>query len=274
MALVQVLWGLALISVIAASLLSTANLSYRLVGNALDIARDEATFEAAVNRAVLALLDPRADRRWRVDGVFHHFNFDGAAIKVSIQDELGRIDLNHADGPLLVSLFQSAGLDASSSSRLVDKILDWRDPTSAKRLNGAKDRDYQTAGLSQRPRNGPFQSVDELQLVMDMTEQVFQLVEPAVTVHSGRQFIDPQFAPREALMALPSMTADAVASVMAARTNERAGVIQPSVSLKGRAFSIRTEITWSNRATVAGSVIRITENALQPYWILSWNSKR
>jgi general secretion pathway protein K len=38
-----------------------------------------------------------------------------------------------------------------------------------------------------------------------MTPALFAQVKPALTVYSGRQFIDPQVAPREALLALPGM---------------------------------------------------------------------
>src|SRR5712672_684016 len=162
MALVSVLWGTMLLSIIAAAFLSAGNISYRLSHNTVEIAQADAVADAGIRRAVLALFDPRPDRRWRADGSPQSFNFAGASLKLSIQDELGRIDLNAADGPLLVALFQSAGLDAQSASSLVDKILDWRDTNPLKRLNGAKEQDYATSGLDYRPRNGAFQSVDEL----------------------------------------------------------------------------------------------------------------
>src|SRR6266849_2552589 len=102
MALLSVLWGIALLSVVAASFLSTGNVSYRLAHNAVEIVRTDAVVDAAINRAVLALLDPRPDKRWRVDGVAQLVNFDGASMRISIQDELGRIDLNAAEGSLLI----------------------------------------------------------------------------------------------------------------------------------------------------------------------------
>jgi general secretion pathway protein K len=109
MALLSVLWGIALLSIVAASFLSAGGVSYRLAHNAVEIARTDAVAEAAVNRAVLAMFDQRLDRRWRTDGVAQALNFDGTSLKISIQDELGRIDLNHADASLLIGLFKSVG---------------------------------------------------------------------------------------------------------------------------------------------------------------------
>jgi general secretion pathway protein K len=243
----------------------------------MEAAQLDATFEATINRAVLGLLDGRYDRRWRVDGVAQEFSFGEAKVRVAIQDELGRIDLNRADGALLTGLFQSVGLDSLSANRLVDKILDWRDSNGLRHLNGAIAQDYRDAGFTYRPRNGPFQSVDELKLVMDMTPELFRRVEPALTVYSGRQFIDPQFAPREALLALPTMNADVAASLIAARANQatgsRTGVIDPVVPVQGRAFTIRADIQKSTGTLSREVAVRITDNPIQPYWVMSWKAR-
>jgi general secretion pathway protein K len=282
MPLAYVIWGIGLLSYIAVSLLWSGNVSYQLARNVTEAAQLEATVEATINRAVLGLLDPRYDRRWRVDGVPQEFAFGAARARVAIQDELGRIDLNHADGAVLIGLFQSVDLDSFSASRLVDKILDWRDSSGLKRLNGATAQDYRTAGFGYAPRNGAFQSVDELKLVMDMTPELFRRVEPALTVYSGRQFIDPQFAPREALLALPTMNADAATSFIASRANQatgstysatRPGVIDPVIPLQGRAFTIRADIQKSTGAISREVAVRITDNPIQPYWVMSWKAR-
>jgi general secretion pathway protein K len=259
---------------IAASMLSAGNVSYALSHTAIETAQDQAAAEAGLVGAVLGLLDPRPDRRWRVDGVEKEFHWGEVTIRIAIQDELGRIDLNQTDQGLLTGLFRSVGLNASDASAVVDKILDWRDANPGRRLNGAKEGDYRAADIHQGPRNGPFQSVDELQLVMGMTRDLYRRVEPAITVYSGRQFFDPQFAPREALLALPTMTADAVANIIAARTNRAVGgVIPTAIPLGGRAFSIRIEIPGSTGVVVHEAVVRLTDDARQPFWMLSWKSR-
>jgi general secretion pathway protein K len=277
MPVVSVLWGLGLLAAISLSLLWSANMSYSLARNGLEMAGINATVEAGVSRAVAALLEPRSDRRWRADGAMQSFEFNGTAIKISIQDELGKIDLNQAEVSLLTSLLRSAGLEPGSASALADKIVDWRTTTALKHLSGAKEQDYRTLGSGYRPRNGPFQSVDELMLVMDMTPELFRRIEPALTVHSGRQFFDPQVAPREALRALPNMTPDAVEIALAARAGRQL-IMERSASdimtsLQGRAFTVRTEFEKSNRTFVHEATVRLTQNPNQPYWLLSWRAK-
>jgi general secretion pathway protein K len=279
MAVVSVLWSLALLASIAVSVLFAGNVSYRLANNNLQIAVEDTIAEAAINRAVLALLDPRLEHRWRVDGVPQDFTFDGIHARIFIQDELGRIDLNHADGSVLAALFQSAGLDALSASSLTDKVLDWRDPSSLRHVNGAKDQDYRDAGLAYWPRNGPFQSVDELKLVIGVTPEIYKRVAPALTVYSGRQFIDPQVAPPEALLAIPGMDAGQVASIMLARGQQAygnmiaasaVGLADPINGLKGRAFTIRAELAMPNGGVARETAIRLTGDARRPYWVLNW----
>ena len=192
-------------------------------------------------------------------------------IKVSIQDELGRIDLNQTEETALVWLLQSAGLDGAAAIRLADKIVDWRTATPLKHLNGAKDEDYRASGSDYRPRNGPFQSVDELLLVMDMTPALFRRIEPALTVYSGRQFVDPQLAPREVLLALPGMTPDAVEAALAVRAGQP--LAEDSVQLRGRAFVIRMEFQKRDRIIRYEATVRLTDNPAQPYWLLSWRAK-
>ena len=267
MAIVTVIWGVALLSTIAVSFLWTATGSHRLVRNSLDLTRMEALSEAAVHRAALGLLESRPAARWRRDGVPYEFSFDGIPITVRVQDELGRIDVNRADGSLLIRLFESAGLDAQSASVLVDRILDWRDTGPLKRLNGAKEREYRDAGYAYRPRSGAFQSLDELKLVLGMTPDLFRRVERALTIYSGRQFIDAAVAPREVLLALPNADGSSVDGQIASRTAE---TVASALPLPGRAFTVATRFHQSDRTVGHDAVIRMTDDPVKPFWILSW----
>jgi general secretion pathway protein K len=275
MFLSYVVSGVVLLAAVTISFLTSSTTSYRLSRNAVEAAKWEAVIEAAIARTVLGLLDPRRERRWRVDGAPQAYSFGGTKIRIAVQDELGRIDLNHADRSLLAGLFQSVGLGMDAAGGLADKIMDWRGSGSGKRLSGAQEPDYRAAGLGHAPRNGPFQSVDELKLIMGVTPELYRRVEPALTVYSGRQFLDPQFAPAVALAALPEQSREAAAAVIASRRGQgtRAGTIDPTVPLGGRAFSIRLEIERPGGAFEREVVIRLTDEPSQPYWLLSWRSK-
>jgi general secretion pathway protein K len=273
MPIVATLWSLTLLGAISISLAFTGSIAYRLAQNSFHVAYDDALADAAVNRAVLALLDPRTDSRGLMNAVDQKFDFGGASIHIRIQDELGKIDLNQTDGSTLIKLFQSLGVDPMVAEALVDKILDWRDDSPFKRVGGAKADEYRAAGYDYLPRNGPFQSVDELTLVMGMTRDLYQRAEPALTVYSGRQFVDPQFATPEILAALPSLASAraATASLSGASTTAAAmsGTADNPISiLIGRAFVINSEISRSTDVARHHSAVRLTGNPADPFWIL------
>jgi general secretion pathway protein K len=275
MFIAYVVSGVILLSALAVSFLTTGTTAYQLSRNAAEAAQWEAVIDAAIARAVLGLLDPRRERRWRVDGTPQEFSFNGMTVRVAIQDELGRIDLNHADHALLAGLFRSAGLGIDAAAGLADKVVDWRSSGPGKRLNGAGEPEYRAAGIGHKPRKGPFQSVDELRLVMGMTPELYRRVQPALTVYSGRQFLDPQFAPAEAVAALPGQSREAAAGLIAARRGQggRAGIIDPAIPLGGRAFSIRLKIERPGGPLVREVVVRLTDQPSRPHWVLSWRSK-
>jgi len=238
--------------------------------------------EAGIDRAILSLLEPDSRQRWRIDGVPQEFRFAGHRLRVSIQDEGGKIDLNATDRELLVNLFISQGVNPQAADELTDKVLDWRDPNDAHRLNGAKAEDYRMARYPYGPRNGPFQGVDELKLVMDMTPALFRRVEPAITVYSQRSMINPTTAPGEALLALPGFDTEKVEAILAARSgggnldsaaesDTSATPPRQPLSLFGLAFSIHVELLDVGLSGYAKEVVaRITGDPRQPYWILSW----
>jgi general secretion pathway protein K len=105
---------------------------------------------------------------------------------------------------------------------------------------------------------------------MGMTEDLFRRVEPALTVYSGRPSIDPQVATPEALRALPTMDAQKVAALVAARN------AQPNVAgipLIGRAFAIRIDIERPAGVQRREAVVRLTDHPLQIFWLLNWKDR-
>jgi general secretion pathway protein K len=268
MPIVATLWSLALLAAVSTSLAFTGDITYRQAQNSFQVAYNNALVDAAVNRAVLALLDPRTASGLLRRTADQKFEFGGALIRLRVRDELGKIDLNQTDGSALVKLFESAGIDGAAAEALADKVLDWRDTIPFKRVNGAKADEYRAAGYDYEPRNGPFQSVDELQLVMGMTRELYQRVEPALTVYSGRQFVDPQSAAPEVITALPWL-AEAQATSQLAGAAMVSGMLGPPMSaFKGRAFTIDAEISRSSEVVRRRCTVRLTGNPTDPFWML------
>lgn len=281
LALVSVLWALSILSLIAASMLSSSVLSYRMVRNDWARAQGESLAEAAINRTILALTDARAEKRCRIDGVPQELLLGGTRVQVLVQDEYGKIDLNAADTTLLKALLESAGAHFEDAGKLAARIADWRTPYDEKDRDTTNISGDNPASTGYRARNASFQSVDELKLVAGMTPQLFVRIEPALTVYSKQSEIDQDTAPREALLALPGMDARKVDDLIAARLNpagsltaENAGahhgVLDMSAPPNGRVFSISVDVQGINRHVTEDVVIQLTGDPARPYLVLAW----
>lgn len=278
-ALVTVLWTMTVLALLAAATQALTVTSYRSERHAMADARAEADLDAAIARAVLGIADLRPDKRWRVDGTPRTIAFDGLAIRIAAQDEYGRIDLNAAPIAMIRQLLMSAGLTPDGAGAMADRISDWRTASGPHSLNGASDADYRAAHLAYAPRHGPFQTVDELKLVLGMTPALFARLEPALTVYSKRPSFDPSTAPREALQALYPNDSGKIDTILRARNPDpdatmQLGFAPASVASltvpAGRAFSITADVAVGRRNFRRVAVVELTGDEKRPYFVLKW----
>jgi general secretion pathway protein K len=269
-ALISVLCVVSMLSLLAEAGQSFTDISYRIERRADERARADALLNAGVVRAVLAIADPDRTARWPVDGTPENFRFDGATLRVRVQDQFGCIDLNAADGSVLRALLVSAGkLTMERADTLADRIRAWRAPANGLAfLHGGSDDDYVAAGLNYRPRHGPFQSVAELKLVLGMTPQIYARIAPALTVYSKSPMIDPNVAPRAALLAYFGNDAEKADNLLGDRavTVDTPALPAPT----GHAYAITVETEIGGRSFTRNAVVVLTGDADRPYFVLAW----
>jgi general secretion pathway protein K len=220
-ALVLVMWAAVILAVIAASFITERRTETLVVRNSLSMARAEAATNAGINRALHDLYRQNVPDVWKRDGTPHEWSFDGVPVRIVVRDESAKIDINTASDPLLRGLFVSVGLRDDEAAALLDAVLDWRDADSLKRLNGAEEADYRSAGLSYRPANAPFQAIEELQLVLGMRPDIYRRLAPLITVYSRLAGVNPALASREVLLAIPGLTPEVVDEYVARREDAR-----------------------------------------------------
>jgi len=290
-ALVLVLWVLVLMTSIAGALTLTQRTDVALSTALLDRVRAHAVAEAAVHYAVAQLLQQPAsssglgeeydDHVWRADGVPRAWELAGMKVEVTMGDESARIDLNAAPSELLEGLMRAAGLPGGEAAALRDAILDWRDPDDAEQLNGAEDRDYYAAGRPVGAKDGIFDDVSELRLVLGMTPELYAVLEPALTVYSRESTVNPLFASPLVLLAVPGMTEDTVADYLQLRDQRQAGAFATLPAGDGASglFNLKVGPVYRIRAEVllAPDGARVAEEAvvrigvgLQGFQLLAW----
>ena len=279
-ALVLVLWLTVLLTVIAGSFAYAMRNEAGAARNTVSLAQARSLADGAVHRTVFELMRPRVvPEVWTADGSMHAWDEEGAHIAVSAVDESGKIDLNSASDGLLKGLLQTAGgLDADSAGRLLDVIGDWKDADDLRRPNGAEAPEYQAAGLPYKPANAPFETVAELQRVLGMTPALYAKLADSLTVHSRMIGVNPAYASRTVLLALPGATPAVVDTYLAQRRDAIAARLPlPPFPLAGGAaaaaniWHIRAEVTTADGVTfVREAVIRPGMERRKLLIVLEW----
>lgn len=279
-ALILVLWLTIMLTVIASGFAFSMRNEALSARNALSLARARAVANGAIDRMAFELSRPRYPTAWASDGEPRKWREDDVEVVATAVDESAKIDINAAPDALLKGLLaQLAGTDSQTTAKIVDAILDWRDPDDVTRPNGAEEAAYRQAGLQQKPSNAPFETVSELARVMGVTPAVYARIADSLTVHSRQPGINALTASRDVLLALPNATPATVDAYMLQRMDARAAKlpVPPFPAASGFAagavpvWRIRAEATAPDGVTFAReAVVRPSGDARRPLLTLSW----
>lgn len=270
-ALLLVLWACTLLAILLggyAALARTEGLQARY-----QFAQTQAHYaaEAGIMRALYGLQDPVLKQRWVGDGRAYSFVYDSATVIVSAIDEGGKVDLNAATPDVLQGLFRAVGMLPAQAQVLAGHVVEWRSPVGLAGEAASRRAAYAAAGRDYGPRNGPFVSVEELQMVLGMTPALYRQVAPVATIWSGNTSPDPGTAPPLALAAIPGMTPQQENAIRATRLKN---ANDPNLVLNnGVTHSIQSEATLADgtRAGVRATIrLQTGQAGGQPYTVLRW----
>ena len=253
LALVSVLWGIAILSLIAAAMLTASVTSARIDRNVWDATRASTVADAAVNRAILSLMDERAKRQPRVDGVPADLAVDGVPVRQWIQDESGKININTADKTLLQALFAAQGMSAGDAGTLADAVI-------ARRL----------------PQK-PYHATDELLMVPGLSRTLYARIAALVTAYGHVANVNAEVAPRDVLRILPGMTDQAVDDALKAREVTRAQALASDDTASTQlvqanaTFLITAEVHVDKARVVRSAAVMFTGDESNPYIVLGWH---
>ena len=282
MALVLVLWVLSLLTIMAGSFALSMRRESAIIAGIKNNAQASAVAKSGIAMAEMMLLNADPAKGWRTDGSIYEINAADAKIRVRLLSETGKIDINKANESLLKSLIANASLDEELQTRLVSAILDWRDEDDLVHIEGAEKQEYQDAGLSYQPRNKPFQSIEELQLVLGMDKSVFKWIEPLITVYSEQQQVTMQVAAKEVLQVIPGLDRGLVDSYIAARVESAINNLPappfPSSSEmntptgQGNVLTVVSEAVLDDqsRASVSAVIKKSGNSQAIPFEVLKW----
>ncbi len=257
--LVAVLWGTALLALLAAGLVKDSRTDLMLARNLAERAKAEALADAGVDLAVAGLMHPDPEHRWSTAGSRHSQRLGEGEVRVMVQDEAGKIDLNLASAGLLGQLFATLGLPEDEGAGLAAAVVDWRDPDHDRGPGGAEDADYQRAGLAWQAKDAPFDDLSELRLVLGMTDRLAEEALPALTLGAQRGLPDLTVAgPQVRAVLAPQETAPPL--------------VMPPASNAGRVVTILSDAhTDGGGQARRTALVRLTGEAAKPYVVYGWD---
>lgn len=189
-ALIAVLWALALLSIIVASVSFGTRTELRIARNVAESAAARAASDAGVERAILDLVGPPGTARFKTDGTLYDWPFAGSIVHLSVSSELSKVDLNQAQKPLLRELFSLAVDDPVAAAALAEATVAFRETHSS----SAADLEYKASGLGWGPKRELFETIEELQQVPGVTGPTYEALAPYLTVYSIAGLAQPNAA--------------------------------------------------------------------------------
>jgi general secretion pathway protein K len=258
---------MALLAVLAVSFAGEARTHLLIARNEHESARARALADAGIALGILDMVAPQAERR-PADGAFRDVALAHGTVRIAVQDEAGKIDLNEAPRPLLVGLIEALGATPEDALHLGDEIVAWK----AHRLAEA-------SGSRAARRQPAFLAVEELARVPGIGRDLVDRMRPFVTVHSRRPRIDPGSAPAEVLRALPGIKPSELDAFLAARQQggSQRGALPPLTAAAGfiayagaQTVTVRAEgLTENGTRFTREAVITLTRGT-SPYRVLAW----
>src|SRR5258708_1971408 len=130
-----------------------AQTELKVARNQYDTARARALADAGISLAIIGILDPTPETRWRAAGEEHAIIYGDGTIRVGVQDEAGKISLNNAPDEILANLFRTLGMSPVESAGLATAIAEWKE---MRRSEGAAVNRSGAAGATSEQASEPF----------------------------------------------------------------------------------------------------------------------
>lgn len=179
-ALILILWVVALMSVIVNTFAWMVRTEAQAVGNFQEETKAYYLARGGFQRTIMELLknqglpaEESLGEGLKLDGRVNTIHFQDGYAEVKVVDEGGKIDINVASRDDLIRVFTVLKIERENKDVIADSILDWIDENDLHRLNGAEDDYYRSLPEPYMAKDAPFSTVDELLWVRGITPEIF-----------------------------------------------------------------------------------------------------
>jgi general secretion pathway protein K len=277
-ALLLVVWLLALLAVITVAITADARTGLRIARNQVDGAQAQAVADAGIWWGTARMGDPDRAAHLRPDGTAYQVMLGGQRIEVTVQDERGKFDINEASVDALANLFGQVGVDAS----VAQAIGRYRDRLRPAVLEGGA----QAGNKAPAAKRVAFAALEDLRLVEGLTPDDYVRMLPFLTAYTGEARVNPMTAPVEVLRSLPGLDRSAIEEQIRRRSapaekdgRDRlvtgAGGIAALTWAEANLVTIRSVAHMpSGAAFVREAVLELEPGSERPFRVLAWRHGR
>lgn len=159
MALILVLWLLAVLSLVVTGAVATHRTESRQSHAELQRSKALMAAEGGLSLAIQELL--RAPERFIANGQIHPATLDGVALALSVRSEHGKLDLNFGNLDYFPSFFRAMGASLTEANTLVSQMH------------------------ARRDQGKTLQHLEDLLVVTSMDSTLYQRISPYVTLWGG-----------------------------------------------------------------------------------------
>ena len=242
-ALVMVLWGAVVMSIIAAAAAQQASTSAVMVNAGAELTRARALADGGVRLGWGAFADGRIGNF--VDTWACRNGED--TLLVELRPETARIDINVASEELLAALVAAAGASRRAAGAMAQAAIAYRGSGVDADVGNAVTPDGSEPERAQLKadefRRGPFQTVEELGYLPGVDVSLFRAIADDVSVHSRSADITRQFASANVRKAADEVARSqglmSEASSEAAESQLDDAVIPPPPAFEGSTLNVR-----------------------------------
>lgn len=262
-ALITVLWVMALIMSVIMAYNYTLGTETKLIKQSVTSAQTRSLAKGGVWIGLTSVLESPEARQWLTDGTPYLVELGQGKVTIRVQDELGKVDLNEASQGLITLTLTNIGLEKSRVTQLTQAMLDWRDISTE---NAQKSHD---TGLTYSAKNAAFNSVEELRLLPEMTESLYQQIVPFFTVYSQRSKMNPRYMTQHSLQILTGQQSNEMAT-RDAMIQQLPWEPQYLEQNSSRSFTISSKAQINNTSATIEAVVLLNPDAEHPFAIISW----
>jgi general secretion pathway protein K len=199
-ALLVVLLGVALLTLVVVDFSTTSAMGYLSAGNQADEVRAYYLARSAISVGA-ALLNQSAQMHAANGGVaydgltdvwatpFPPLPVEGGAAELSVVDETRKFNINQIvdpstgqPSPIYLPVAERLFENLQVSPNLLPAIIDWLDPDSVESPNGAEADYYMKLIPPYMPRNGPMPTIGDLRMIKGIDDATFNQLRRCLTV--------------------------------------------------------------------------------------------